>query len=309
MIQAAPSTTVEATVSGAPTGLVGTIGVRIMDGQGGTSVARTTSGIVESPGGSGIYTATLTAPTQAGQYVVAWDTGGGSPTWAAEDLLVAVGPTPGVPGTGWRPDYTDLATMKGYLRVSGTADDAVLQAAISAASRAIDQHTGRQFGKLAAPEARYYALRMDRRNGRVIVPIDDLMDTTGLAIAADNSGSGTFSQALTEGTDVRLWPYNAATQGLPYTRIVAGVTTLVATGFQPFPDRVVQITASWGWSAVPPAISEACKIQAGRLFKRRDAPFGVAGSPELGSELRLLAKVDPDVEVLCDPYRRVWGVR
>jgi hypothetical protein len=69
----------------------------------------------------------------------------------------------------------------------------------------------------------------------------------------------------------------------------------------------VQVTATWGWTAVPATIKKATLLQASRFYKRRDAPFGVAGSPDMGSEMRLLAKVDPDVEVMLGDYRRKWG--
>lgn len=96
-----PSGTLEVTLSGAPTGLTGTIGVRVTDGQGATTIARTTSGIVEYPSGSGIYTATLTAPAVAGQYVVVWDTGTVTPTTTAtEDLTVTYTATPTSAATG-----------------------------------------------------------------------------------------------------------------------------------------------------------------------------------------------------------------
>jgi hypothetical protein len=98
-----PSKTFEATASGFTTGLVGTIGVRVVDGQGGTTIARTTSGIVESPAGSGVYTATLTSPSDVGQYEVVWDDAGSPTTWAAEDLTVTSSgavPVTGSPGVG-----------------------------------------------------------------------------------------------------------------------------------------------------------------------------------------------------------------
>lgn len=88
MIYAAAGSPFEVSLTGAPTGLVGTVGVRLVDGQGGTSIARTTAGIVEHPAGSGIYTATLTAPATGGSYLAVWDTGGGTPTYAAEDVIV-----------------------------------------------------------------------------------------------------------------------------------------------------------------------------------------------------------------------------
>jgi hypothetical protein len=45
MIYALPGASFEATLTGAPTGLTGTIGVRILDNAGGTSLARQTTGI------------------------------------------------------------------------------------------------------------------------------------------------------------------------------------------------------------------------------------------------------------------------
>lgn len=82
--------TFEATADGAPSGLVGTIGVQITDGAVVVS-PRTTSGIVELPANSGVYVATLTAPSDAGDYDVVFDTGGESPVFASEDLIVSGG--------------------------------------------------------------------------------------------------------------------------------------------------------------------------------------------------------------------------
>jgi hypothetical protein len=48
-------------------------------------------------------------------------------------------------------------------------------------------------------------------------------------------------------------------------------------------------------------------LQASRLDFRRVAPAGVAGSPETGSEVRLLARVDPDVAVSLKDYIRWWA--
>lgn len=88
MAYIAPSTSYEATVSGFPSGQVGTVGVRIVDGQGVTVLARTIAGIIEHPPSSGIYTKTLTSPSVPGQYQIVWDTGGSDVSWAVEDLSV-----------------------------------------------------------------------------------------------------------------------------------------------------------------------------------------------------------------------------
>lgn len=103
MLYARPAQSFDITLSGAPTGLTGTLGVRVIDQPAGTTiVARTTAGISEQPAGSGIYSATLTAPSTAGTYLVVWDTGGVTPVYASEELQVTytlpiAGPTDAMP--------------------------------------------------------------------------------------------------------------------------------------------------------------------------------------------------------------------
>jgi hypothetical protein len=111
VIFAKPSTSFESTATGFVTGLTGTIGVRVTDGVGGTTIARTTSGIVETPGGSGIYVATLTAPANVGQYQVTWDDGGSPATWAAEELTItSTGTQTVTPSTGVGLTFAQLLT-------------------------------------------------------------------------------------------------------------------------------------------------------------------------------------------------------
>ena len=83
------STRFEATVQGFASGLVGTLGVRILDNIGGTTVARKTTDIRELIPGSGSYSAVLTAPAVPADYSILWDDGQtGVGHSAAEDLLV-----------------------------------------------------------------------------------------------------------------------------------------------------------------------------------------------------------------------------
>ena len=98
MIYAAPGASFETeALQGGPgtyftTGLVGTIGARIDDGQGATVVARQTTGIVEE--GSAIYVATLTAPSTAGTYLVIWDDGSGHEADGGTLVVTANIPSP-----------------------------------------------------------------------------------------------------------------------------------------------------------------------------------------------------------------------
>lgn len=201
----------------------------------------------------------------------------------------------------WKPDYATTAELKHYISpgIADTVDDAELAVAIGAASRAIDHACGRQFGQLTTAAPRYYA---PSSRGRAAVVIDDLMSVAGLAVKVDDRGEGVFGTALTLDTEVRLYPWNAPAEGRPWTMLIGA-----AGASWPFRERAIEVTAKWGWAAVPAEVRQACLIQASRLFVRKNSPFGVAGSPEMGSELRLLNKLDPDVAVLLSGVRRYWA--
>jgi hypothetical protein len=193
----------------------------------------------------------------------------------------------------WAPPYANAAALRSFMRVAAVTadpddvaeDTTVYGPAIEAASRVIDTSAGRQFGVVPLAEARDYVPWYSAAGSAWFADIDDLMDDTGLVVTVDG---------VDVTADVTLYPRNAPAKGRPWTVIgVAG-------------SSVVTVEAVWGWTAVPPTIVDAALLQASRIVKRRDAPFGVAGSPEMGNEIRLLARLDPDVDVLIRAYRRYW---
>lgn len=188
----------------------------------------------------------------------------------------------------WQPDYATVDQLREYRRFTDSNDDDLLAIAVSAASRAIDRHAGRQFGSTDTAQARRYPPSWDRRLGMWVVDIDDLMDED-FTVTIDGQPQ----------TDVTTIPLNAAVEGRPWTslRLSSGTTS------------VVTVTAVWGWNAVPDAVVQATLIQASRFFARRESPYGVTGSPDMGGELRLLSRLDPDVVVSLAPYVRWWGAR
>jgi hypothetical protein len=197
----------------------------------------------------------------------------------------------------WQPIYATDGELRSQVRIGDVADDAQIALALATASRAIDARCARQFGRVAVAEAREYTPRWSRSRSGWRVPIDDLTTSTGLVVKVDQDGDDTYETTV---TGYRLRPYNAAASGWPWTELLipsTAVTSVAGTGS-------VQVTARWGWPGVPDAIRQACLLQASRLLARRDAPFGVAGSPETGSEIRLLSRLDPDVAVAVEPYRR-----
>jgi hypothetical protein len=186
----------------------------------------------------------------------------------------------------WAPDYVTDEDLREYLRVDDLDDDAQAGLAITAASRAIDDHANRQFGLVDPAVAARYTARYDYERCRWVADVDDYQTVVDLTVWI-----GDPAQQVT--TFVKE-PQNAALKGRPWTRIsFTADSEFTPTGAV---DEV-GIVAKWGWTAVLDTVKQATLLQASRFLKRRDAPFGVAGSPELGSEMRLLAKVDPDVAV------------
>ncbi len=197
----------------------------------------------------------------------------------------------------WAPDYLTTAQAKAYLRIGDTVDDAEIATAITAASRAIDRACGRQFGRVAVAEQRWYPAECGVVAGRSVwlMPIDDLASTTGVGVVVDEATV----------TDYTFYPRNAVALGKVWTRLVLGDN---AEAYPVATDAEVSVSALWGWPTVPTAIIQACKVQTARFMARRDSPYGIAGSPSDGSEMRLLASVDPDVRVMLREYVRTRRV-
>src|SRR5690606_2942121 len=150
-------------------------------------------------------------------------------------------------------------------------------------------------GKVDGAEERVYLARPDYTGGYWVVDTDDYQTTDDLAVKVDGNTVTTFVKE----------PVNAPGLGLPWTR----VAFTGASEYQPRTHpHTVAVTAVWGWTAVPDAVKQATLLQASRFFKRRVAPFGIAGSPDQGSEMRLLARVDPDLAVMLGSYRRTRAV-
>ena len=184
--------------------------------------------------------------------------------------------------------YTTLAALKARLNIEDCKEDGILEAVIDAASRAIDDWTGRRF--YAVTETRHFTA-----DCRDLVFIDDLISLAELK--TDEHGRRDY-QRVWGTADYDLEPYSGAG---PKTRIAAN-----PHGRFVFPSspRAVQVAGSWGYSAsVPPEIREACIILSIRYYKRKDAAFGMAGSEQLGI-IRVIP-IDPDVKQIIQSYRRI----
>ena len=191
--------------------------------------------------------------------------------------------------------YSSVATLKTRLGISDTTDDTTLGLVLTGVCRAIDTHCGQHFWRDAVATTRYYTAEHDDDT----LFIDPLVSVT--SIATDTGYDRLYSTTWAT-TDYDLMPLNAAADGWPYTWIeTAPDGDYDFIGLK----RGVKIVGVFGWPAVPDAIAEAALLWSERLYKRKDAPFGVLAFPEAG-EMRLLEKMDPDVVTLLKPYVRMF---
>lgn len=176
--------------------------------------------------------------------------------------------------------YATLAELRSHMAIDDTVDDTSLSFALSVAQQKVDDHCGRTF--VAATVATVRTLRSGGWQRLVLDPGWDIQSTAGLIVKTDDNDDGTFETTWTISTDFELYGsgvgYNGAT-GWPTTELAA-----VGSKWWPADSlrRAVQITALWGWTAVPAPVKQATLIIAAEQWKLKDAPFGVAGFGEFG---------------------------
>lgn len=202
--------------------------------------------------------------------------------------------------------YATLDQLKEQMRipVSDYQDDARLELAIAGASRQIDAHTGRLehgFWQDTDVVAREFVAD---DNDCLLIP-EGISTTTGLVVKVDTNVDGTYETTLTIGTDFRLFPLNAAarTPVWPFDEIKLRSTS---TMYFPIDDDMptVQVTAKFGWPAVPDDVTKACLVQAGLLFKADDASLGAIQFADAGVALRMQNRLHPVAEALLEPFCR-----
>jgi hypothetical protein len=178
--------------------------------------------------------------------------------------------------------YIGLEEMADRLGITDSADNSSMQTAIAASAGWINSYCGRTFNRVTET--------------RTFVPVnvwlletDDIVPGAPVTVRIDTTGDGIFDTPLILDTDFQLrlgdglYNVNASGQPQPYTQlqIINSGVWLPFTWPYSHLDRV-QIQTTWGWPAVPWQVTEANRILAADLFKGKDAPFGLAGSSDLG---------------------------
>lgn len=170
---------------------------------------------------------------------------------------------------------------------------------ISAASRAIDEYTDRRFWADDAPVTKLFPVA-PVADYELWLP-EDIAYSAGLVVTPSD---GTAYTTPWDVADYRLWPYGANTSGSPYggwwkLESVRGLRFDVRAtqGIHP-----IQITARFGWAFLPTQVEEACILLATALFKRKDAPYGVAQFGDIAAVQ--IVRTDKHVQELLWPFLR-----
>lgn len=191
--------------------------------------------------------------------------------------------------------YTTLATLKAYLKIDDAVEDSMLEDIIEASSRSIDQIANRHFYAENNATARTF-----RPNGNMRVFTDDISSLNGLILKTDPNSAGVYLTTMTLNVDYIVEPTNALTKGRPinYLTIVGGTALSLPVNFRP----QVEVTARWGWPAVPNDIEQATLILSADYYKRKDSIGGVLGLSELGA-IRM-SPLGRDIQAIVRAYRR-----
>ena len=188
--------------------------------------------------------------------------------------------------------YASLSQIKAAARITDAVDDSLLEMAVESASRMIDAECDRNFYSSGT------ATRDFTPNDLYTVDTDDL--TSIVSVKLDDTGDLTFPITIAV-TDYQTEPLNQRVSGNPYPiyrlRMI-GDYLLPIWGRQ----ATVRIQGVYGFTPLPIQVTQACIIQAIRIFKRLDSPLGVAGFGDMGA-IRV-GKVDPDVAMLIRPFKK-----
>lgn len=193
--------------------------------------------------------------------------------------------------------YCTLAELRSALLwpTNDTTKDPDLQSAIDDAARAIEDECGRRFW--ADDDANQVRHFLPENSGMCL--IDDLIEFTSLTTQLDPS-------VWVLNQDFYFLPLNAAADGQPYTCIKTIARPFlfskadIPVGWSILDGRVT-LTGKFGWATPPGPVHRANLILAQRLFKRREASFGLSSAGVETQAVRL-SYTDPDVAKMLAPY-------
>lgn len=206
--------------------------------------------------------------------------------------------------------YCSVDEVRAQMKDPGERlDTDLIEKAINASSRAADRWCSGGFA-VAAPRRFWRDATATSRtfvaDDPTMVWVEDFSTHTGLIVKTDLDGDGVFETTWTVGVDYQIEPLNGEVVAVGDTATPCAFWRIAAVGSRRWPqfDRRagVQVTARFGWSAIPDEVNAATILKSVSLFMRKDAPFGVAGVNDFGPVR--ISRSDPDVCDLLSAYKK-----
>lgn len=195
-------------------------------------------------------------------------------------------------------DYITAADLKAYMSIEKDTYDDRIASVATAVSREVETWCHRQFNLADAPTTRVY----DPKDPDSLI-VDDFIGQA--VLSTDTALDGTYATTWSDSDFVQK-PLNGVRNGVegwPYYEIYAvGHTNQFRFSRRPY----AQVSAQWGWLAVPPPVIEACFILGADTFQMKDSRLGIAGADQFGTVVRVRDSVVAQSKL---KHYRVEGVR
>lgn len=183
--------------------------------------------------------------------------------------------------------YTTTADVKAYAGVSGSEDDTLIGALVTAAQAAIDAHCDRTF-EASADSTRSFTVGEDT-DGLTLYVDADLCAITTVKTDADGDNTTVTS------TEYTTLPRNAT----PYYGLKIKSSANKVWEYTNDREAGVTLAGKWAYStSAPDAIAHACKLLATFYYRKKDM---------LGVPLQDVEAPNSDIPLvmmLLEPFRR-----
>lgn len=192
--------------------------------------------------------------------------------------------------------YATAAQYRAVINATDSGKDPEIENDLAAVSRYIDGKLMRFFGKDNGPIARIYEIQENQKS----FWLDDISGVP-IAVRMDLDCDGVFETTL-ESTDFELLPLNADKGPEPRPFMSIRMTPWGKYGSFKAGARV-EVTAKFGWPAVPKAIERAA-IHLTAIV-RLETPRATRRIPDLGESIEASPDAMSIIRQLMDRYKRV----
>ncbi len=198
--------------------------------------------------------------------------------------------------------YADATTYRSLVSKSDSGEDSEIDTDLKAVSRYLDRVLGRFFTKDARAKARIFT-HAPQLNPRTLWVDDIAVSPASIKINEDGDGDFADDTSLAS-TDYELWPLNAdkGPEPRPWTMIYLPEWSGRQRWSNGQPRRV-EVTAQWGWPAIPDAIVRATVHLTAIL--RLESPRATAQIADLDTTIQASREAQGIVRDLANAYRRV----